>query len=289
MKAFSTLLKLKDSNTFEWRAEHQEAFTQIKVSLTTPPVLIPPRRGQPLKLYISVVEESIGCLLAQDNDAGHYMLPSVTQVIAQIDVIRYMLSWSVVKGRIGKWTMALSELSLQYIPQKAVKGQALANFLAHHPSPYAFGGNDVDISLIQARDNYWTMYFDGSSTSVAASVGIVIQSPIHNRWYFSLKLDFDCTNNQTEYKALIIGLNVLHDLWATCVLVLGDFELVMNQLNETFRCMSCTLTPHHMVASYLVESFNGVTFKHISRVHNTDADALAQIASRAQLMGGKLG
>ncbi|KAM1546982.1 hypothetical protein ACFX10_047139 [Malus domestica] len=70
MKAFSTLLKLNDSDTFEWRAKHQEAFTQIKVSLTTPPVLVPPRRGRHLKLYISTTEESIGCLLAQDNDVG---------------------------------------------------------------------------------------------------------------------------------------------------------------------------------------------------------------------------
>ncbi|KAM1519367.1 hypothetical protein ACFX1Z_022174 [Malus domestica] len=129
MKAFFTLLKLKDSDKFEWKDEHQAAFTQIKVSLMTPPVLVPPRRGKPLKLYISTVEESIGCLLVQDNDdrreqaifylsrnlnqleinysaieklclavffaaskLRHYMLPSVTQVIAQTDVIRYMLT-----------------------------------------------------------------------------------------------------------------------------------------------------------------------------------------------------
>ena len=115
-------------------------------------------RGKPLKLYISEAEESIGCLLAQDNDIGreqaifylsrhlnspeinysaveklclalffatsklrHYMLPSVTQVIAQTDVIRYMLTWPMVKGRIGKWIMALSEFSLQYVPQKPSK------------------------------------------------------------------------------------------------------------------------------------------------------------------------
>ncbi|KAM2661196.1 hypothetical protein EV2_023534 [Malus domestica] len=50
------------------------------------------------------------------------MLPSVTQVIAQTDVIRYMLTRPIIKGQIGKWTMALSEFSLQYVPQKAVKG-----------------------------------------------------------------------------------------------------------------------------------------------------------------------
>ncbi|KAM1607585.1 hypothetical protein ACFX1Z_028151 [Malus domestica] len=143
--------------------------------------------------------------------------------------------------------------------------------------------------MVATRDNYWTMYFDGSSTSSSAGVGIVIQSPNHDCWYFSLKLDFDCTNNQAEYEALIIGLGLLHDLRATRALVLGDFELVINQLNGSFRCMSCTLAPYHMVAIYLAKSFDDITFEHISRIHNTDTDELAQITSGAQLLGGKLG
>ncbi|KAM2679570.1 hypothetical protein EV2_011472 [Malus domestica] len=125
------------------------------------------------------------------------------------------------------------------------------------------------------------MYFDGSSTSSSANVGIVIQSPNHDRWYFSLKLDFDCTNNQAEYEALIIGLGILRDLRATRALIFGDFELVINQLNGSFRCMSCTLALYHMVASYLAESFDGITFEHISHIHNTDADEFAQITSGA--------
>ncbi|KAM2611462.1 hypothetical protein TB2_031535 [Malus domestica] len=133
------------------------------------------------------------------------------------------------------------------------------------------------------------MYFDGSNTSSLAGVGIVIQSPNHDRWYFSLKLDFECTNNQAEYEALIVGLGILHDLRATRALILGDSKLVINQLNRSFRCMSYTLAPYHMVASYLAESFDGITFEHISRIQNTAADELAQIASGAQLMGGKLG
>ena len=53
IKVLSTLLKLNDSDKFEWHEEHQAAFTQIKVSLTTPSVLVPPWRDKPLKLYIS--------------------------------------------------------------------------------------------------------------------------------------------------------------------------------------------------------------------------------------------
>ncbi|KAM1615173.1 hypothetical protein ACFX2K_024452 [Malus domestica] len=56
MTAFSTLLKLKDSNKFEWREEHRAAFTQIKVAFATSPVLVPPRHNKPLKLYISAAK-----------------------------------------------------------------------------------------------------------------------------------------------------------------------------------------------------------------------------------------
>ncbi|XP_048433440.1 uncharacterized protein LOC125474057 [Pyrus x bretschneideri] len=159
--------------------------------------------------------------------------------------------------------MALSEFSLQYVPQKAFKGQALADFLAQQPSPYGFGGDEVDLGLVETRDNYWMMHFDGSSTSASAGVGIIIQSPDHYRWYFSLKLDFSCTNNQAEYKALIIGLYIFHDLRVARVFVLGDSELVINQLNDVFRCMIYTLAPYHMVANYLAKSFEGITFEHI--------------------------
>ncbi|KAM1677922.1 hypothetical protein ACFXTN_034693 [Malus domestica] len=174
-------------------------------------------------------------------------------------------------------------------PKKLSKGQALADFLAQHPSPYGFEGTDVKIGMVETRDNYWTMYFDDSSTSSSAGAGIVIQSPNHDRWYFLLKLDFKCINNQAEYETLIIGLGIFHDFRATRALILGDSELVINQLNGSFCYMSCTLALYHLVASYLAESFDGITFGHISPIHNTDADELAQITSGAQLLGGKLG
>ncbi|XP_070668012.1 uncharacterized protein [Malus domestica] len=152
--------------------------------------------------------------------------------------------------------MALSEFSLQYVPQKAVKCQKLADFLAQHPSPYDFGDTDVEIVLHPQP---------------------------------ALALSFNLLTMIAEYEAFIIGLGIFHDLRATRALILDDSELAINQLNGSFHCMSCTLAPYHIVASHLAESFDGITFEHISRIYNTDADELAQIASGAQLMGGKLG
>ena len=62
-KVFSPLLRLKDHEDFTWNEEHQLAFDKIKRYLSAPPVLIPPRSGKPLKLYISATQDSIGSLL----------------------------------------------------------------------------------------------------------------------------------------------------------------------------------------------------------------------------------
>ncbi|CAL9012133.1 unnamed protein product [Prunus brigantina] len=139
--------------------EHQEALDDIKRYLSQPPVLMPPKRGKPLRLYISTSEGSIGCLLAQNNESEreqavhylsrtlnmtelnyspieklclalyfaatklrHYMLPLVVQIISKTNLIKYMLTRPIIRGRIGKWTMALSEFTFQYVAQKSVKG-----------------------------------------------------------------------------------------------------------------------------------------------------------------------
>ncbi|KAM1959334.1 hypothetical protein ACFX15_004620 [Malus domestica] len=148
IQPLTPLLRLKDKENFEWGPPHQQAFDSIKAYLTYPPVLVPSQRGQPLKLYISASEKSIGSLLAQNNEGGkeqavyylsriltelrHYMLPCHVHIIARTDVIKYMLSKPMLAGMIGKWILALSEFSFQYIPQRAVKGQAIADFLTEH-------------------------------------------------------------------------------------------------------------------------------------------------------------
>ena len=48
--------------------------------------------------------------------------------------MKYMRNRPLIIGRIGKWSLALSEFTLVYFRQKSVKGQALVGFLTDHPS-----------------------------------------------------------------------------------------------------------------------------------------------------------
>ena len=64
-----------------------------------------------------------------------YLLSAECVVVSKDDVIRYMLSLQILNGRIGKWILALSEFNLRYESAKAVKGQAVANFVVQHCGP----------------------------------------------------------------------------------------------------------------------------------------------------------
>ncbi|XP_058223015.1 uncharacterized protein LOC131332735 [Rhododendron vialii] len=160
------------------------------------------------------------------------------------------------RGQIGKWSLALMEFSFQYIPQKAVKGQALADFLADPPcvdidNESEQGLNDLEISLTP-----WTLLFDGSRTQEVSG---------------------------SEYEAVVIGLEILRDLEAREVQVIGDSNLVINHLVGTFKCYSEDLAPYYMAAMQLIQDFDNVTVKHLSRNMNTEANSLAQASTGLRL------
>ncbi|XP_062021144.1 uncharacterized protein LOC133737640 [Rosa rugosa] len=323
IQPFSSLLRLRNEEQFVWKEEHQRALDVIKHYLANPPVLVPPVRGRPLKLYLAAAEYSIGSFLAQDNDKGkeravyylsriltpveerytpveklclalyfsaiklrHYMLPSIVQIISKTDLIKYMLTRPIIRGRIGKWTMALSEFTFKYVAQKSVKGQALADFLAHHPSTEMELTEDIEIGTIDTKlmqNNFWTMHFDGSSTETSAGAGVMIESPEGEVFQFAFQLDFSCTNNQAEYEALIIGMEMLQEMGARRVLILGDSQLVINQLVKEFKCTSWSLLPYYALADQLAEAFDRISFVHIPRKDNSDANEMAQLASGMKL------
>ena len=65
---FSRLMK--KNAPFEWDEACRNAFESIKTYLLNPPVLRAPIYGWPLILYIAAQEQSLGVLLAQENEEG---------------------------------------------------------------------------------------------------------------------------------------------------------------------------------------------------------------------------
>ena len=142
---------------------------------------MPPVEGRPLILYLTVLDNSMGCMLGQHDESGRkehaiyylskkftdcetrysllektccalawaarrlrqYMLTHTTLLISNMDPIKYIFEKPALSERIARWQMILTEYDIHYTTQKEIKGSVLADHLAH-----------------QAVDDYQTMNFE---------------------------------------------------------------------------------------------------------------------------------
>ena len=84
------------------------------------------------------------------------MLYHTTWLIAKLDSIKYIFKKPSLFGRIARWQVLLSEFDIVYVPQKAIKGSAIADFLADRAiedyEPMRFDFPDKDLMAILQID-----------------------------------------------------------------------------------------------------------------------------------------
>ena len=61
------------------------------------------------------------------------MLSYTTWLVSKMDPVKYIFENPSLTGRIAQWQVLLSEFDIVYVTQKAIKGSALANYLAQQP------------------------------------------------------------------------------------------------------------------------------------------------------------
>lgn len=80
------------------------------------------------------------------------------------------------------------------------------------------------------------------------------------------------TNNQAEYQALVATLEKVKELGAEEVTCYLDSELLVKQLNKEYKVKDQNLAPLFVKAWNLSLSFKKITFHHVPRERNKDAD-----------------
>jgi len=73
-------------------------------------------------------------------------------------------------GRIAKWSVELMSETLTYAPRKAIKSQALVDFIAEW--------TDSQLPPAQVRAELWMMYFDGSLMKTGAGAVCYSSRPL---------------------------------------------------------------------------------------------------------------
>ena len=125
----------------------------------------------------------------------------------------------------------------------------------------------------------FTLNFDGASKGNPglSGAGAVIYKNGTEIWS-SYKFVGYKTNNQAEYSALILGLQGALTLGITCLSVLGDSLLVINQVNNIYKIKSESLHALYKEAQSLKTEFEFIEFNHVYRENNKRADELSNIA-----------
>ena len=126
-------------------------------------------------------------------------------------------------GRLIQQAVELSEFDIRYLSRNAIKAQALADFIAE------FTPNYEDL-VGREDDKKWIVHVDGSSTLHVGGIGVVLQSPEGDKLKHKVRLQYQTTNNEVEYEALLKGLELAKSVEANSILVLGDFQLVIGQV-----------------------------------------------------------
>ena len=107
---------------------------------------------------------------------------------------------------------------------------------------------------------------------------MVLQSPEGDKLKHKIHLQYQATNNGVEYETLLKGLELAKSVEAKSILVLGDSQLVMSQINGTYEAKEGQMKKYLEKVLRLVKKFKEANFVQVPREKNVEADTLVKEA-----------
>jgi len=222
--------------------------------LSNPLILQRPTTGTILFLYLLTSVNAISSVLVQNSDTGEkpiYFISKVfrgaelryqkVELLALFVVITarklrsYFQSHQIVvksnypikqvlrkpdlAGRMVAWSIELSEYDIRFLPRGSIESQVLADFLVELSSP-----------LHEETPRVWILSVDGSSNLKGSGAKIVLEGLSDLLIEQSLIFEFKASNNQAEYEALIVGINLAQEMGEKNMRAQSDSQLVTSQI-----------------------------------------------------------
>jgi len=134
--------------------------------------------------------------------------------------------------------------------------------------------------------NRFTIHADGGARGNPgpAGAGVMIRDELGNSIASVSQYLGERTNNYAEYEAVILGFQALAKIVPaakrknTEIIVKMDSELVVKQMNGEYKIKNTALKEQVMRLKKIMTTFGAVSFAHVPREENSDADALANAA-----------
>ena len=179
--------------------------------------------------------------------------------------------------RLVKCAIELSEFDIRYKPRTAIKGQVLENFIMEFTST-----KPTETAQLASDLPIWRLSVDGAANAQGSGAGLILTSLDGIDVEYALKFGFQASNNKAEYEAVIIGLNLTHSLEADQLEVCGDSQLVVKQIKDSYEARGEKMILYLKMLRELIKKFIRVQVRHVPRIKNSRANALAKLATALQ-------
>ncbi|XP_057548014.1 uncharacterized protein LOC130826442 [Amaranthus tricolor] len=238
---------------FEWTAEAEESFRQLKEHLSALPKLVSPINGEKLVLYVSVSEYSLSGVLVAERERKQLPTYNVSHAF---------------RGSEGNYCEVEKVIFAIVMASRKLKPYFQSNQIIHFPPPAEL-------------NQEWKLYVDGSSTQSASGAGLLIVSSAGVRMERAVRFEFAASNNEAEYEALLMGLKICYEARAKELAAFSDSQLIVGQVKGEFEAKDDSMKMYLQQVKNFVPKFDKFTLEHIPRSQNAQADSLAKLASSA--------
>ena len=81
----------------------------------------------------------------------------------------------------------------------------------------------------------WRLSVDGVANAQGSGGWLILTSPDGIDTEYALRFGFQASNNEAEYEAIIVGLNLTHFMEANQLDVSSDSQLVVKQIEDSYE------------------------------------------------------
>jgi len=182
--------------------------------------------------------------------------------------IKQVLSKPDLAGRMVAWSIELSEYDIQFVPRGSIKSQVLANFVV-----------ELTSLILEEVPYVWLLSVDGSSNLKGSGADIVLEGPNDFLIEQSLRFEFNASNNQAEYEAVIAGMTLAKEMGPKNLRAKSDSQLVTSQITGEYQTKDTQLIKYLAKVQSLAKGFHFFEAIYVSQEQNSRADLLAKLAS----------
>ena len=127
--------------------------------------------------------------------------------------------------------------------------------------------------------NRWTLNVDGASWQIKAGIGLQLKSPARENIEQAIRLGFSASNNESEYEAILAGIELVAIVSTDKLLIQSDSQLVVGQVNIEYELQDPRMAKYVSLVKQRLGSFSAWKLEHFPRSCNEKVDALAVVAA----------